>query len=85
MSRKGGGGVKIKEIVTDRHVQIVKYIREELPEHDGYLYDACPNGPLKGTERHKKWFKPGNEVYNISTFKAQFLNVSVLNEFVSIL
>lgn len=25
-------GVKIKEIVTVRHVQIVKYIREELPE-----------------------------------------------------
>lgn len=25
-------GVKIKEIVTERHVQIVKYIQEELPE-----------------------------------------------------
>lgn len=25
-------GVKIKEIVTERHVQIVKYIQKELPE-----------------------------------------------------
>lgn len=23
--------LKIKEIVTDRHVQIVKYVREEMP------------------------------------------------------
>lgn len=57
---------------------------QNIHEHDCDLYDACPHGPLEGTERHKKWFKPGNKIYNITTFKAQFLNVSMLNEFVSI-
>lgn len=61
---------------------VAKHV-QNIHEHDGDLYDACPHGHLEGTARHKKWFKPGNKIYNITTFKAQFVNVSVLNEFVS--
>lgn len=34
---------------------------QNIHEHDGDLYDDSPHGPLEGTERHKKWFKPGNK------------------------
>jgi solute carrier family 8 (sodium/calcium exchanger) len=31
-------GLEIGELVTDRHVQLVKYIREEMPE---YVFFVC--------------------------------------------
>lgn len=71
------------ELLTQWIRKIGCYHVQNIHEHDGDLYDGCPHGPLEGTARHKKWFKPGNKIYNITTFKAQFVNVSVLNEFVS--
>lgn len=43
----GNGQMMLKkwQSVAD-HVQ-------NIHEHDGDLYDACPHGPLEGTERHK--------------------------------
>lgn len=33
-------GIKIKQIITDQHVQIVKHIREEMPNTKHYWHVA---------------------------------------------
>lgn len=35
-------------------LQLVANYVQNVHEHDGDLYDACPHGPLEGHERHKK-------------------------------
>lgn len=52
--------------------QMVAYNVQNIHEHDGDLYEACPHGPLEGPERHKKLLKPSKKAYNITTSKAQF-------------
>lgn len=57
---------------------------QNIHEHDGISMMTVPMVLWKALNDTESGLNQVINVYNITTFKAQFLNVSVLNEFVSI-
>ncbi|KAA8577905.1 hypothetical protein FQN60_016827, partial [Etheostoma spectabile] len=87
-----GSGVKLDCIITDRHPQIQKFLRErKIPQyydvwhvakvhsHSDPAFPKCVHPP-KATKDHSKWFQPAlNRLERVLTNKRYLTDVEKLS------